>query len=138
MKVHGWESVYLDISHRDPDWVRTRFPTVYERCLRFGFDLTKGPVPVVPAAHYCCGGVVTDLDGRTGLARLYACGENACTGLHGANRLASNSLLEALVFAHRASAHARAAAARDRAAPPAVRAWDPGAATDSDEAVVVT
>jgi L-aspartate oxidase len=138
MKVHGWESVYLDISHRDPDWVRTRFPTVYERCLHFGFDLTKEPVPVVPAAHYCCGGVVTDLDGRTTLPRLYACGENACTGLHGANRLASNSLLEALVFAYRASVHACAAVARDRAAPPSIRAWDPGAATDSDEAVVVT
>jgi L-aspartate oxidase len=138
MKVHGWESVYLDISHRDPEWVRTRFPTVYARCLTFGFDLTKGPVPVVPAAHYCCGGVVTDLDGRTALPRLYACGENACTGLHGANRLASNSLLEALVFAHRASAHACDAVARDRAAPPSIRPWDPGAATDSDEAVVVT
>jgi len=138
MKVHGWESVYLDISHRDADWVRARFPTVYERCLRFGFDLTKEPVPVVPAAHYCCGGVVSDLDGRTTLPRLYACGENACTGLHGANRLASNSLLEALVFAYRASAHARAFVARDRAAPPTIRAWDPGAATDSDEAVVVT
>ncbi len=138
MKVHGWESVYLDISHRDADWVQARFPTVYQRCLRFGFDLTKGPVPVVPAAHYCCGGVVTDLDGRTALPRLYACGENACTGLHGANRLASNSLLEALVFAHRASAHAGATMTRDHAPPPSIRPWDPGAATDSDEAVVVT
>ncbi len=138
MKVHGWECVYLDISHRDPDWIRTRFPTVTTRCLRFGFDLTAGPVPVVPAAHYCCGGVVTDLDGRTALPRLYACGENACTGLHGANRLASNSLLEALVFAERAARHARDALARDRAAPPVIRPWDPGAATDSDEAVVVT
>jgi len=138
MKVHGWECVYLDISHRDPDWIRTRFPTVTERCLRFGFDLTRGPVPVVPAAHYCCGGVVTDLHGRTGLPRLYACGENACTGLHGANRLASNSLLEALVFAQRASAHACAARAADHATPPALRPWDPGAATGSDESVVVT
>jgi L-aspartate oxidase len=138
MKVHGWECVYLDISHRDPDWIRTRFPTVTERCLRFGFDLTRGPVPVVPAAHYCCGGVVTDLHGRTALPRLYACGENACTGLHGANRLASNSLLEALVFAQRASAHACAARAGDHATPPALRPWDPGAATGSDESVVVT
>ena len=138
MKVHGWECVYLDISHRDPDWIRTRFPTVTERCLRFGFDLTRGPVPVVPAAHYCCGGVVTDLHGRTALPRLYACGENACTGLHGANRLASNSLLEALVFAQRASAHACDALAGDRATPPVLRPWDPGAATGSDESVVVT
>jgi L-aspartate oxidase len=138
MKVHGWDSVFLDISHRDPDWVRGRFPTVYERCLGFGFDLTRGPVPVVPAAHYCCGGIVTDLAGRTALPRLYACGENACTGLHGANRLASNSLLEALVFAERASADACAAVAADRTAPPAIRPWNPGTATDSDEAVVVT
>ena len=138
MKVHGWDSVYLDISHRDADWIRGRFPTVYERCLGFGFDLTKGPVPVVPAAHYTCGGIVADLAGRTALARLYACGENACTGLHGANRLASNSLLEALVFAERAAQDACALVAGDQTAPPTIRGWDPGTATDSDEAVVVT
>ena len=138
MKVHGFECVYLDISHRDPTWVRRRFPTVYERCLLFGFDLTKGPVPVVPAAHYSCGGLRTDLDARTGVARLYACGEVACTGLHGANRLASNSLLEALVFAHRAAQHIRDTVTRHRAAPPAIPPWDPGHAVDSDESVVVT
>jgi L-aspartate oxidase len=138
MKVHGFECVYLDISHRDPDFVRTRFPTVYERCLRLGFDLSRAPVPVVPAAHYSCGGVVTDLEGRTALPRLYACGETACTGLHGANRLASNSLLEALVFAHRAAEQAAMTLARDRRQPPAFAPWDPGHATDSDESVVVT
>ena len=138
MKVHGFDCVYLDISHRDPDWVRARFPTVYQRCLAFGFDLTKAPVPVVPAAHYSCGGVVADLDGRTALGRLYACGEVASTGLHGANRLASNSLLEALVFAHRASTQALASLARDPRRPPAMPRWDPGSATDSDESVVVT
>lgn len=138
MKKHGFDCVYLDISHRDADFVRTRFPTVYERCLRFGFDLTRGPVPAVPAAHYACGGVRADVHGRTDLRRLYACGEVACSGLHGANRLASNSLLEALVFAHRASVHACEFLAADRARPPRLRAWDPGRAIDSDESVVVT
>src|SRR5439155_22864806 len=138
MKVHGFECVYLDVSHRDADWIRRRFPTVYDRCLRFGFDLTREPVPVVPAAHYSCGGVVTDLHGRTAIEGLYACGEVACTGLHGANRLASNSLLEALVFARRAAAHALERLASDRRRPPAIRPWDPGRATDSDESVVGT
>src|SRR5262249_1086236 len=138
MKVHGWECVYLDISHRDPDWIRSGLRTVSEGWLRFGFDLTRGPVPVVPAAHYCCRGVATDLHGRTALPRLYACGENACTGLHGANRLASNSLLEALVFAQRASAHACAAQAGDPATPPPPPPWAPGAATHSREARVGT
>src|SRR5437667_8823786 len=138
MKVHGFECVYLDISHRDADWIRRRFPTVYQRCLRFGFDLTREPVPVVPAAHYSCGGVVTDLQARTAIDRLYACGEVACTGLHGANRLASNSLLEALVFAHRAATDACARLREDGRRAPAMRPWDPGGAVDSDESVVVT
>ena len=137
MKVHGFECVYLDISHRDADWIRRRFPTVYERCLQFGFDLGRQPVPAVPAAHYSCGGVVTDVHGRTAIERLYACGEVACTGLHGANRLASNSLLEALVFGRRAAAHALDALATDRHQPPVIPPWDPGRATDSDESVVV-
>jgi L-aspartate oxidase len=138
MKVYGFECVYLDISHRDADFVRTRFPTVHARCQTFGLDLTRGPIPVVPAAHYSCGGVQTDLRGRTGIDRLYAAGEVASTGLHGANRLASNSLLEALVFAHRASADLRTELARDRRHPPALPGWDSGRATDSDESVVVT
>jgi L-aspartate oxidase len=138
MKVHGFECVYLDVTHRDPAFVRARFPTIYETCLRFGVDVTREPIPVVPAAHYCCGGVVADLDGATGVPRLYACGEVACTGLHGANRLASNSLLEALVFAHRAARHASARLREDRRRWPAIPPWDPGRAVDSDESVVVT
>jgi L-aspartate oxidase len=138
MKIHGYESVFLDISHRDADFVRERFPTIYERCLGFGIDMTREPIPAVPAAHYACGGVVTDVHGATALPRLYAAGEVACTGLHGANRLASNSLLEALVFAHRASVHARAALREDRRRWPDMRPWDPGPAIDSDESVVVT
>jgi L-aspartate oxidase len=138
MKVHGFECVYLDITHRDADFIRSRFPTVYRTCLRFGIDMTQAPIPVVPAAHYQCGGVVTDLHGATALPRLYAGGEVACTGLHGANRLASNSLLEALVFARRAAAHACARLREDRRRPPDLAPWDPGHATDSDESVVVT
>jgi len=137
MKVHGFECVYLDISHRDAEFVRTRFPNVHQTCLRFGIDMTRQPIPVVPAAHYLCGGVVSDLDGASALDRLYACGEVASTGLHGANRLASNSLLEALVFAHRASRHACARLREDRRRWPDIRPWDPGHAVDSDESVVV-
>jgi L-aspartate oxidase len=137
MKVHGFESVFLDISHKPAAWIRDRFPTVYERCLAFGFDLTKGPVPAVPAAHYACGGVLTDLDARTSIPRLYAAGEVACTGLHGANRLASNSLLEGLVFGHRAAVHLLAILRADARQPPTLRSWDPGRATDSNELVVV-
>jgi L-aspartate oxidase len=138
MKVHGFECVYLDISHRDPEFVRTRFPTVDKTCRRFGIDMTRQPIPVVPAAHYSCGGVVVDIDGRTTLPRLYACGEVACTGLHGANRLASNSLLEALVFAYRAGSRAADESIRDHEHAPEMRPWDPGPAIDSDESVVVT
>jgi L-aspartate oxidase len=138
MKVHGFEYVYLDITHRDPGFVRSRFQTVYETCLRFGIDVTREPIPVVPAAHYSCGGVVTDLDGATALPRLYACGEVACTGLHGANRLASNSLLEALVFAHRASVDACRHLREDGRRRPDIPPWDPGPAVASDESVVVT
>ena len=138
MKVHGFEHVYLDISHRDPAFVRERFPMIHARCLELGIDITREPMPVVPAAHYCCGGVVVDEQARTDISRLYACGEVAMTGLHGANRLASNSLLEALVFAHRAFRNAAEMIATDPRSPPDLPPWNPGRAVDSDESVVVT
>ncbi|MGH7790513.1 MAG: L-aspartate oxidase [Candidatus Binatia bacterium] len=138
MKVHGFENVFLDISHRPTDFLVERFPMIHERCLAFGIDLTRQPIPVVPAAHYCCGGAYTTVDGATNIRRLYAAGEVAMTGLHGANRLASNSLLEALVLGHRSASHAAALLASDPSAPPALPSWNPGHATDSDESVVVT
>jgi L-aspartate oxidase len=138
MKVHGYEHVFLDITHRGADFVRQRFPHIYEHCLVYGIDITKQPIPVVPAAHYCCGGAITAADGATNIRRLYAAGEVAMTGLHGANRLASNSLLEALVFGRRAAAAAVALVQADRARVPALPDWNPGKAVDSDESVVVT
>ena len=138
MKTHGFSSVFLDISHRDSDFLHKRFPAIAQRCLECGIDLTKEPIPVVPAAHYMCGGVVTDLNGATPIHRLYAAGEVAMSGLHGANRLASNSLLEAVVFAHRVFRHAQSFLATDRETPQAFADWNPGQAVDSDEMVVVT
>src|SRR4030095_8671192 len=121
-----------------PAFVRERFPNIYERCLEFGIDITREPIPVVPAAHYCCGGVRTDASGETDLRNLFAAGEVTCTGLHGANRLASNSLLEGVVFA---AAAAEEALARIRDPPPSrepVEPWREGDATESSEAVVIT
>jgi L-aspartate oxidase len=137
MKLHGDEYVLLDISHRDSDFIKAHFPTIYERCLSFGFDLTKGPIPVVPAAHYICGGVVSDVYGATEITDLYVAGECAFTGLHGANRLASNSLLEGVVFGHRAAIHSVENLGKHTvyASP---RPWDVGNAVDSDEQVVIT
>ena len=139
LKKSGHECVYLDISHRPAEFIRDRFPHIYETSLKFQIDITKEAIPVVPAAHYMCGGLITDANGATNLDNLYAIGEVACTGLHGANRLASNSLLEALVFARRASEVSSEALAmkRDEAFPKAPQ-WDPGSATDSEELVVVS
>ena len=136
MKLHGDDFVHLDISHRESDFIKKHFPTIYERCMSYGYDITKEPIPVVPAAHYCCGGVVSDAHGATSIPGLYVAGECAHTGLHGANRLASNSLLEGMVFAYRAARHALDSgfkAERHR-----VPEWDPGSAVDSDEQVVIT
>lgn len=138
MKTHGFESVLLDISHREADFLRQRFPVISERCLEFGIDLTTDPIPVVPAAHYMCGGVVIDMNGATVVRRLYAAGEVSMSGLHGANRLASNSLLEAVVFAHRVFLHAQEFLATDQQPTPQFAGWNPGQAVDSDEMVVVT
>jgi len=138
LKKSGDDCVYLDISGKPADFVRARFPNLYKKCLEFGFDMTKEPIPVVPAAHYTCGGLKTDNNGRTSVGRLYAIGEVAWTGLHGANRLASNSLLEALVFADRASAHASLMIKADKDEVPLIPRWQTGGAIVSDEAVVIT
>ncbi|MBX3234379.1 MAG: L-aspartate oxidase [Labilithrix sp.] len=136
MKRSGAEHVLLDITHRDEQFLRDHFPGIHAQCLKVGIDIAKQPIPVVPAAHYLCGGISTDLDGRTTIPGLWAIGECAHTGLHGANRLASNSLLEGMVFAHRAAL--ALGKGIDRAKPwPQVPEWDPGEAVPSDEAVVV-
>jgi len=139
LKKSGDDCVFLDISDKDPGFVRGRFPNIYQKCLSLGIDMTKEPIPVVPAAHYMCGGVLVDTEGKTDIERLYAVGETACTGFHGANRLASNSLLEAVVYAHRAAYQAvqdlesiHDTVCRN------LPAWDPMGTTDSDEAIVVS
>ncbi len=136
MKRLGVECVFLDISHKPADFIRDHFPTIQERCLEYGIDITREPIPVVPAAHYLCGGVMTDLHGRTDIDGLYAVGEMSFTGLHGANRMASNSLLECLVFAE-AAAEDIARRLPEFAPPRALPAWDESQVTDSDEEVVV-
>lgn len=138
MKRSGADHVWLDITHLEAEVVRERFPGIHAECLRFGIDITKDKIPVVPAAHYMCGGVSTDLEGRTTIPGLWAIGECAHTGLHGANRLASNSLLEGVVFAHRAARALRDEATRDKKPFPAVPDWDVGRAAPSDEAVIVS
>ncbi len=137
MKRLGAPCLYLDISHRSAAFIASHFPTIHARCRDFGIDITRQPIPVVPAAHYTCGGVITDLHGQTDIDALYAIGETAHTGLHGANRMASNSLLECLVFAQSASQQI----IRQLTASPAdvvIPAWDESRVTDSDEEVVVS
>lgn len=137
MKRLGIPCVYLDISHKPRDFVRTHFPNIYERCLELGLDMTRTALPVVPAAHYTCGGVMTDRRARTDLPSLYCVGESAFTGLHGANRMASNSLLECLVYAQAAARDITALAERAQM-PGAIPPWDESRVTDSDEEVVVS
>lgn len=139
LKKSGADSVFLDISHKNSDFTKERFPNLYKKCLTFGFDMTKEPLPVVPAAHYMCGGIATDMFGRTDLHRLYAIGETACTGLHGANRLASNSLIEALVYSHMAAQQAvKDIDTFDFTSTPDPPPWDEVGTTDSDEVIMVS
>jgi L-aspartate oxidase len=163
MKKHGVDCVYLDISHQSPEFLREHFPNILQRCAELGIDITRQPIPVVPAAHYTCGGVLTDMAGRTDLEGLFAIGETACTGLHGANRLASNSLVECVVLARATAQAIEASEAAEAAAEMAAEtapetagtvptaagrsagcrvtdlpAWDDSQVTDADEAVVIS
>lgn len=136
MKKRGIDCVYLDISHKSPDFIKSHFPTIYTRCLELGIDITQEWIPVVPAAHYSCGGVMTDLSGQTDLAHLYAIGETAYTGLHGANRLASNSLLECLVFGDAVAKHILNS--KGDASSFDLPHWDESRVTDADEEILIT
>jgi len=138
MKTSGDDCVFLDITHEPADFVRSRFPNIYQTCMEFGLDMTREWLPVVPAAHYLCGGVAVNTNGETDVSGLYAIGEAAFTGLHGANRLASNSLLEAAVYASRAYHHAIEAVKSLSSSSRELPAWDSGTATNSDEMVVVS
>lgn len=137
MKRLGADCLYLDISHKPAEFIIQHFPTLYERCLKLGFDMTQQPLPIVPAAHYTCGGVMTNLQGQTDITGLYAIGETAFTGLHGANRMASNSLLECLVFAMSASQHILSVLS-SIPIPQIVPLWDESQVTNSDEEIVVS
>jgi L-aspartate oxidase len=138
IKTSGDDCVFLDMTHHPADYIRNRFPTIHQSCLKFGLDMTTDWLPVVPAAHYLCGGVLVNEHGETDISGLYAIGETACTGMHGANRLASNSLLEAAVYAGRAFRHARDAVSGQALTSCEIPEWDPGTATNSDEMVVVS
>lgn len=138
LKKSGDSCVYLDITHRPAEYLKERFPQVYRRCLEFGIDMTKQPIPVVPAAHYLCGGVVTDLQGRTDVVGLFAAGETTCTGLHGANRLASNSLLECLAFAHNAAEYLIEHKEEYKIAESAERQWANFQSQNEDEMILIS
>ncbi len=141
MKKSGDDCVYLDITHMKGYQIRERFPNIYQTCLQFGFDMVNKPIPVVPAAHYTCGGVLVDLNGQTNIRHLFASGEVCYSGLHGANRLASNSLLEGLVLSNRAVAKAALllkSGSFNNINPDDIPSWDCGNAVDSDESVVVS
>jgi len=137
MKTSGAPCMYLDIRHRSKEFLVERFPTIYETCRRFGVDMARDLVPVVPAAHYFCGGIEAGVDGATNIPNLFACGEVACTGLHGANRLASNSLLEALVCAHEMAGRVQGMPPPAGYAKAKIPDWEPGHAVSSDEEIVV-
>jgi L-aspartate oxidase len=138
IKQSGDEYVLLDISHRERDFLIDRFPNIYNKCLEFGIDITSDPIPIVPAAHYICGGVDVDDFGRTSIANLYACGEVSCTGLHGANRLASNSLLEAVVYSHRVYTDISRHYDKMKQSENNILPWDASGTTESDDSIVVT
>ncbi|MDP1653099.1 MAG: L-aspartate oxidase [Rhodocyclaceae bacterium] len=135
MKKRGLDCVFLDMTHKGEAFLREHFPNIHARCLELGIDIAKTPIPVVPAAHYTCGGIVVDLAARTDLPGLYALGEASCTGLHGANRLASNSLLECLVYSEAAAADIRAQKA---VKPPELPHWDESRVTNADEEIVIS
>ncbi|MDR0509692.1 MAG: L-aspartate oxidase [Rikenellaceae bacterium] len=137
LKMRGEEFVYLDITHRDRESILAHFPNIYEKCLTIGIDITRQMIPVCPAAHYCCGGVRVDLDGRTSIRNLYAVGEISSTGLHGANRLASNSLIEAIVYASQAAAHAIALLPSTEFCR-AIPEWDCEGTSHPEEMVLIT
>jgi L-aspartate oxidase len=137
LKRSGDDCVYLDCTSADSNYLRSRFPNIYRRCLSLGIDIVKQPIPVVPAAHYSCGGVLTDLSGESSIGNLFAAGEVACTGLHGANRLASNSLLEGVVFAQAASREATRRFRSGLERVPSIPEWDSGEAEDPTEAILV-
>jgi L-aspartate oxidase len=138
LKKSGHPCVYLDVTHKPAEETRAHFPNIHSQCLSIGLDITLERIPVVPAAHYMCGGVVTDLDGCTSIQGLYACGEVACSGLHGANRLASNSLLEGVVFPHRAMQHASGfIRRRTTTIPPDIPSWNDEGTFDSEEWVLI-
>jgi len=135
MKKRGLDCVYLDISHKPADFLREHFPNIYSRCMELGIDISRQPIPVVPAAHYTCGGIRVDSHARTDLAGLYAVGETAHTGLHGANRLASNSLLECLVFGQAAATDILK---QDKLPSTSLPRWDESRVTDADEEIVIS